>query len=78
MDLPARRARPAGKSMNSSRPWTPEDEDRLRALAEAKRRVSFVAKELKRTEAAVAGRAYKLGIKLGKSKTRGLKSKVTG
>jgi hypothetical protein len=66
MDLPARLARPAGKSMSSSQPWTPEDEDRLRALAEAKRRVSFVAKELKRTEAAVAGQAYKLGIKFGK------------
>jgi GH24 family phage-related lysozyme (muramidase) len=76
MDLPARRARPAGKSMSSNQPWTPEDEDRLRALAEAKRSVSFVAKELKRTEAAVAGWAYKLGI--GKFKTRGLKSKVAG
>jgi len=58
--------------MIGSRPWTPEDEDRLRALAEAKRTLTFAAKELMRTESAVAGRAYKLGIKFGKPKTRGL------
>ena len=59
--------------MSGSRPWTPEDEDRLRALVEeAKRTLTFAAKELMRTESAVAGRAYKLGIKFGKPKTRGL------
>ena len=58
--------------MSGSRPWTPEDEDRLRALVEAKRTLTFAAKELMRTESAVAGRAYKLGIKFAKPKTRGL------
>ena len=59
--------------MIGSRPWTPEDADRLRALVEeAKRTLTFAAKELMRTESAVAGRAYKLGIKFGKPKTRGL------
>jgi hypothetical protein len=58
--------------MSGSRVWTPEDEDRLRALAEAKRTLTFAAKELMRTESAVAGRAYKLGIKFGKPKSRGL------
>ena len=58
--------------MSGSRPWTPEDEDRLRALVEAKRTLTFAAKELMRTESAVAGRAYKLGIKFVKPKTRGL------
>ena len=62
--------------MSDSRPWTPEDEDRLRALVEAKRTLTFVAKELKRTESAVAGRAYKLGIRFGKPKTRGLGPKA--
>ena len=41
-------------------------------MAEAKRTLTFAAKELMRTESAVAGRAYKLGIKFGKPKTRGL------
>ena len=54
------RARPENKKMSGSRPWTPEDEDRLRALAEAKRTLTFAAKELMRTESAVAGQAYKL------------------
>jgi hypothetical protein len=53
----------------------PEDEDRLRTLVEAERALTVVAKELKRTEAAVAGRAYKVGIKFGKPKSRGLKSR---
>jgi len=61
--------------MIGSRPWTPEDEDRLRALAEAKRTLTFAAKELMRTESAVAGRAYKLGIKFGKPKTRSLRAR---
>ena len=58
--------------MSGIRPWTLEDEDRLRTLVEAKRNLAFVAKELKRTESAVAGRAYKLGLRFGKPKTRGL------
>jgi hypothetical protein len=56
----------------NNQPWTPEDEARLRTLIEANRNLAVVAKELKRTEAAVAGRAYKLGLRFGKSKSRGL------
>ena len=60
--------------MSNSRPWTSEDDDLLRALAEANRTIAFVAKELKRTESAVAGRAYKLRLRFGKPRTRGLSS----
>jgi hypothetical protein len=42
--------------MSGSRPWTPEDADRLRALVEeAKRTLTFAAKELMRTEYGWAG-----------------------
>lgn len=58
--------------MSSSQTWTPEEEDLLRTLVEAERSLSFIAKKLKRTEAAVAGRAYKLGVRFGKPRTQGL------
>ena len=58
------------------RPWTPEAEDLLRRLAAADRRIPVIAKELKRTESAVAGRAYKLGIRFGKPRTRGLSPRL--
>jgi len=63
------------KMSGASRHWTPEEEeDRLRNFVEANRSLSFVAKELKRTESAVAGRAYNLGLRFGRPKTRGLNS----
>ena len=43
--------------MTGSQPWTPEDDDRLQSLVAADRRLPVIAKELERTEAAVAGRA---------------------
>lgn len=59
------------KKMSSSQRWTPEEDARLQTLTEAARTVSVVAKELKRTEASVAGRAYRLGLRFGKPKSRG-------
>lgn len=56
----------------TGRSWTSEEEDQLRTLAAANRNIGAIARVLKRTEAAVSGRAYKLGIRFGKPTTRGL------
>ena len=57
---------------STGRPWTPVEDDQLRTLAAANRNIGAIARELDRTEAAVTGRAYKLGVRFGKPKTRGL------
>lgn len=54
------------------RSWSSEEDDKLRSLIAANRNIGVMARELKRTEAAVTGRVYKLGIRLGKARTRGL------
>ena len=58
--------------MTGGRSWTTEEDDALRALVAANRNIGSVARELNRTEAAVLGRVYNLGIRLGKRTTRGL------
>ena len=51
-------------------PWTAEDEELLRRLIIAGKNVAVVSKELMRTEAAVSGRAYKLGMFFGKARSK--------
>ena len=48
----------------ASPPWTVEEEEQLRALAESGERPAVIAKRLKRTEQAVRHRFRKLGIPL--------------
>jgi hypothetical protein len=43
-------------------PWTPEEEHRLRALAEAGRTAAVIAERLKRSEGAIRYRAAMLGV----------------
>jgi hypothetical protein len=56
----------------TGRPWTSEEDDQIRSLIAANRNIGVIARELKRTEAAVTGRVYQLGIRLSKPTTRGL------
>jgi hypothetical protein len=51
-------------------PWTAEDEEQLRRVILAGKNVAVVSKELMRTEAAVLGRAYKLGMFFGKARSK--------
>jgi hypothetical protein len=72
-DLPAYKHGAEGEKMTGTgRAWTSEEDNQLRTLAAANRNVGAIAPELKRTEAALSGRAYKLGLRFGKPKTRGL------
>jgi hypothetical protein len=47
---------------NLRRPWTTEDDARLRQLLEAGASISVVAVKLKRTASAVKSRSTKLGV----------------
>jgi hypothetical protein len=58
--------------MTGGRSWTTEEDDALSALVAANRNIGSIARELNRTEAAVLGRVYNFGIRLGKRTTRGL------
>jgi DNA invertase Pin-like site-specific DNA recombinase len=49
------------------RPWTPEDDARLRSLLEAGASVSLVAAKLKRTQSAVKNRKAASHIRVGKA-----------
>jgi hypothetical protein len=44
--------------------WTPEEDNRLRALAEDGRNAAAIAERLKRSQSAVYKRAVKLGVTL--------------
>jgi len=55
-----------------SRSWTAEEDEKLRTPAIAGRNAAYAAKQLDRTEAALAKDAYKLGIRFGKASSRGL------
>ncbi len=55
--------------------WTPEEDNRLRMLLGAGKPIEFVGAELKRSAAAVKGRAYVLRISLKRVK---LKPKAKG
>jgi len=51
------------------RPWTPEEEARLRELAAEKLSPQQVAEELKRTRGAVAAKAFALGVPFADPRT---------
>jgi hypothetical protein len=55
----------------ASPPWTAEEEDQLRSLAESGERPATIAGHLRRTEQAVRHRFYKLGIPLKRSGAEG-------
>jgi len=52
--------------MNSyrKRPWTPEEESRLRTLVEESASALLVAAKIKRTVTAIRGRASVIGVSL--------------
>ena len=52
---------------NTGKPWTPEDEETLRRLAEADTPLGLIADQLGRTQASVSGRAAFLKISIGKT-----------
>ena len=54
--------------------WTPEEDERLRVLALSGTSVAAMAKQMKRSTAAVRNRAYRLKIVVAKSRL-GLKAK---
>jgi hypothetical protein len=71
------KSRPEGEEMNPmvGKPWAPEEDRRLRALASSGASVAEMAKQLKRSEEAVRSRAYRLKIVLAKSRKLRLKAK---
>ncbi len=53
-----------------SRPWTPEEDERLRILIEARTSIALVAAKLKRSVPAVRARARMLRISLKRFRIR--------
>jgi len=51
-----------------SPPWTLEEDERLRALAMSRISVAAMAERMKRSEAAVRNRAYRLKLVVTKSR----------
>ena len=74
---PASRTGAEGEEMISARSWTADDDEQLRALLAANRHVAVIARKLKRTEASVLARGYKLGLRLGRHKSLGLAARKT-
>jgi hypothetical protein len=67
LKMPPGRARAEGeevKNTKNSRRWTPEEDNRFRALAEAGRPVAVISERLKRSTKAIYARAIKLGVAL--------------
>ena len=58
-----------------SPPWTPEEDEQLRALAVESADVKAIARHFHRSEAAVRSRAHKLGIPLAKARSARLNPK---
>ena len=54
-----------GKASLARTFWTPEEDNRLRMLLGAGTPIEFAAAELKRSAAAVKGRAYVMGSIIG-------------
>jgi hypothetical protein len=52
----------------ASPPWSAKEHEQLRTLAVSGVRPGIIAKKIGRTESAVRGRLYKLGIPLKRSK----------
>ena len=73
------RTRAEGEEVMGKRStWTPEDDDRLRALAASGENSAAIAVRLKRSVAGVRKRATHLGIGLAGSKRElGLKAKTS-
>ena len=72
MKGPRCRAR-KGEEMTSlvrSPPWTPEEDERLRKLALTGTSVAAMAKQMKRSTAAVRNRAYRLKVVVAKSRLK--------
>jgi DNA-binding NarL/FixJ family response regulator len=61
-----------------SAPWTPEEDEILRALALSGASVAEMAKQMKRSEEAIRSRAYRLKIVVAKSRNKGLRLKAKG
>jgi hypothetical protein len=59
---------------NTATRWTPEEDHRFRALAEAGRSAAVIAERLKRSQVAIYNRAKKLGLTLRRAE-RGRKAK---
>jgi hypothetical protein len=59
-------------------PWTPEEDQRLRALASAGISVAEIAIELKRSDRVIRGRAFRLKIPMAKSLNQGAWPMVKG
>jgi hypothetical protein len=57
-----------------SPPWTPKEDERLRALALSRISVAAMAEQMKRSKAAVRNRARRLKIVMAKSRL-GVKAK---
>jgi hypothetical protein len=75
--LSSGRTRAEGEEMSpmAGKPWAPEEDQRLRALALSGASVAEMAKQMKRSEEAVRSRAYRLKIVLAKSRQLRLKAK---
>ena len=52
----------------SRRPWTPDDDDQLRQLAESGKDVLLIAAHLKRTKHAIKSRMTAVGILLSEAR----------
>ena len=74
---PASQAGAKGEEMIGARSWTADDDEQLRALFAANRHVAVIARKLKRTEASVLARGYKLGLRLGRQMPLGLAARKT-
>jgi hypothetical protein len=61
-----------------SAPWTPEEDELLRALALSGASVAEMAKQMKRSEEAIRSRAYRLKIVVPKSRNKRLRLKAKG
>jgi len=65
----------AREAAEKAKPWAPEEDQRLRALALSAASVAEMAKQMKRSEEAVRSRAYRLKILVAKSRKLRLKAK---
>jgi hypothetical protein len=63
-----------GMQVNSGKPWTPQEDERLREIAASGAALAEIAQELNRTASAIKTRAYILRVMLGRfgAKRRGL------
>ena len=65
----------AREAAEKAKPWAPEEDQRLQALALSGASVAEMAQQMKRSEEAVRSRAYRLKILVAKSRKLRLKAK---